>query len=132
MKKMFGVLSFIAILTVSFTAQASPSVNGDPPTVVFDIGFEPPMVMDVVIVPMKIEVLNVAEFSVNCNEAKEDLSFVLGNDYTVTVEVFSDLPSDYGSRSSTDTHYNFNCSETITPYFDAHEPVGWCNTNKLT
>lgn len=130
---MFGVLSLIAILTVSFTAQASPSVNGDPPIVVYDIGFEPPMVLDVVIVPTNIEVLNVAEFSVNCTEAKEDLYFVLGNVYSVTVDVFSDLPSDYGSKRFTDTYYTFNCSETnVTPYSDAHEPVGWCNTNKLS
>jgi hypothetical protein len=145
MKKIFGLLSLIAILTVSFTTTAS--ANDSPTTnVVYDIGIDEPVmfVASVEIQPVIFEFGNTAVSTVNCTSGQEDALVTDGSvkvDFINDTITFADLPIDYGIRG-TSSYNNSNaetknsCSEPDvsrtnytdnigTRYVDAESPVGW-------
>jgi Fe-S cluster assembly iron-binding protein IscA len=155
MKSIFGLLSLIAILTVSFTTTAS--ANDSPTTkVVYDIGIESPMVFvsSVEIQPVIFEFGNVAVSPVNYTSGQED---TLVTDGSVTVSVdndsitFVDVPIDYGIQAGTSSYTISNidnetftsCSEpdagrtnksdnsVETRYTDTESPVGWSTTKEV-
>lgn len=150
MKKMFGVLSLIAIFTVAFTSQAS--ANGSPDTqVVYDIGN---VDRDFVAVSVELvvegEVFYVADETVKEVASVEDLSesvnlvngyFVLTNfdnefyirgkepiryvNSIITFDIRGKEPIRYANK---ETIKENSCPvKSVTDiYSDAERPVGWC------
>ena len=133
MKKMFGVLSLIAIFTVAFTSQAS--ANGSPDTqVVYDIGN---VDRDFVAVSVELvvegEVFYVADETVKELASVEDLSesVNLVNGYFV----LTNFDNEFYIRGKEPIRYvnNETIKENSCPvksvtdiYSDAERPVGWC------
>ena len=133
MKKMFGVLSRIAIFTVAFTSQAS--ANGSPDTqVVYDIGN---VDRDFVAVSVELvvegEVFYVADETVKELASVEDLSesVNLVNGYFV----LTNFDNEFYIRGKEPIRYanNETIKENSCPvksvtdiYSDAERPVGWC------
>ena len=133
MKKMFGVLSLIAIFTVAFTSQAS--ANGSPDTqVVYDIGN---VDRDFVAVSVELvvegEVFYVADETVKELASVEDLSesVNLVNGYFV----LTNFDNEFYIRGKEPICYanNETIKENSCPvksvtdiYSDAERPVGWC------
>lgn len=155
MKSIFGILSLIAILTVSFTATATTIANDSPTKeVVYDIGFHTPVIVvaSADVEPIIFEFGNVfdeqvvydiepAVDTVNCTSGQEDAFVTDGSvkaDFTIDSITFVDLPIDFGIRF-TDTNIKTvnSCSEPDTSrenkskdsvgtrYVDAESPVGW-------
>lgn len=144
MKSIFGILSLIAIFTVSFTATATTSANDSPTKeVVYDIGFHTPaiVVASADVEPIIFEFGNVAVDTVNCTSGQEDAFVTNGSvkaDFTIDFITFVDLPIDFGIRF-TDTNIKTanSCSEpdtsrenksknnVVTRCVDAESPVGW-------
>ncbi len=133
MKKMFGVLSLIAIFTVAFTSQAS--ANDSPDTqVVYDIGN---VDRDFVAVSVELvvegEVFYVADETVKELASVEDLSesVNLVNGYFV----LTNFDNEFYIRGKEPIRYanNETIKENSCPvksvtdiYSDAERPVGWC------
>lgn len=146
MKSIFGILSLIAIFTVSFTATATASANGSPTKeVVYDIGVHVPVIVvaSADVEPIIFEFGNVAVDTVNCTSGQEDALVTDGSVKVSTIDTinsitFADLPIDYGIRI-TDTNIETanSCSEPDTSrenkskdsvgtrYVDSESPVGW-------
>lgn len=150
MKKIFGVLSLIAVLTISFASEAVASDN--------DVGFEyvattyspDNVVVAVVEVPMFIEFINVADESVNYIASKEDVKIpdIVSKDSVINstnhANIF--LPFEVGLSSET---INFDTNNLGTNYANIYLPfevgltsngvdnefkdlpfeVGWTETN---
>lgn len=144
MKSIFGILSLIAIFTVSFTATATASANDSPTKeVVYDIGVHSPVIFvaSADVEPIIFEFGNVTVDTVNCTSGQEDAFVTNGSvkaDFTIDSITFVDLPIDFGIRF-TDTNIKTvnSCSEpdtsrenksknnVVTRYVDAESPVGW-------
>ena len=134
MKSIFGILSLIAILTVSFTATATTSANDSPTKeVVYDIGVHTPVIVvaSADVEPIIFEFGNVfdeqvvydiepAVDTVNCTSGQED-AFVTDGSVKVSITdtinsiTFADLPIDYGIRiTDTNIETSNSCSEPDT------------------
>ena len=137
MKSIFGILSLIAILTVSFTATATTSANDSPTKeVVYDIGFHTPVIVvaSADVEPIIFEFGNVfdeqvvydiepAVDTVNCTSGQED-AFV--TDGSVKVSITDKNIETSNSCSEPDTSRENKSKDSVgTRYVDSESPVGW-------
>lgn len=127
MKKIFGVFSLIAILTVTFTLQANPSQEVNKQGVVFDVGDGVSVAVAVVVDSTVFE----PNFIV-----KRDYGLFDGNFETpINLASFVDLRIDPDSNNAS-FNKNKENFKTNSPnsqrnngagngYNGLHEPVGW-------
>ena len=130
MKKIFGIMSLIAILAVTFTLQANPSQEVNKQGVVFDVG-------DGVSVAVAVQVVDTAVFEPNF-EVSRWVEVAQGNSYSpISIANFVDLRIDPGSNSerfiineNANSQSSYKNSQRKSSgagngYNGLHEPVGW-------
>jgi hypothetical protein len=127
MKKIFGVLSLIAILTVTFTLQANTSQEVNKQGVVFDVGDS---------VSVAVAVVDTAVFEPSLI-VHRNFEVIQGNFETqINLASFVDLRIDYGIRgegakfkNNQDNSSNYKNSQRNNGagngYNGLYKPVGW-------